>query len=199
MKRVRPLLCFLMATGIWPGCDDTTINNYASDDMEVTSAQCRDGKDNDNDGDIDCDTDADTDSNTDVDTSTPEGLVEQILSGLTLEQKAAQMIQAQFEDAPTNRVEEMCFGSVFNGGETPVNPNTPGNWRAFPTTSPSAPPGRALGPDLRGIRRDSRDQRRDGRRRGSRAAGTGRSVGSGRGRGLAAGLPGHRRGRRALR
>jgi beta-glucosidase len=53
---------------------------------------------------------------------------EEILAGMTLENKIAQMIQGQFEDMDTTRLGNLCVGSVFNGGEEPVLPNEPDNW-----------------------------------------------------------------------
>ncbi len=76
-------------------------------------------------------------SNNDSDTSGPdagdpdlqvEQQVDEILSGMTLDEKSGQMVQAQFDDVSSARIRQSCIGSVFNGGEEPVNPNTPENW-----------------------------------------------------------------------
>jgi beta-glucosidase len=52
--------------------------------------------------------------------------VEAHLATLTLEQKAAQMTEAQYEDVPMADLREMCYGSMFNGGgEAPIGDATP--------------------------------------------------------------------------
>jgi beta-glucosidase len=57
-----------------------------------------------------------------------EDRVSEILSGLTIDEKIGQMVQAQFEDVSVTKIRSMCIGSVFNGGEEPVSPNEPVSW-----------------------------------------------------------------------
>ncbi len=54
--------------------------------------------------------------------------VDRILSGMTLEQKAAQMTQIQFEDVTAASAGTACYGSIFNGGEELPFPNNPATW-----------------------------------------------------------------------
>ncbi len=54
--------------------------------------------------------------------------VERILSGMTLEQKAAQMTQIQFDDVSALGAGSACYGSIFNGGEELPFPNDPATW-----------------------------------------------------------------------
>ncbi len=54
--------------------------------------------------------------------------VEEILSGMTLEQKTAQMTQIQFEDVTTDGARAECYGSIFNGGEELPFSNDPATW-----------------------------------------------------------------------
>ena len=54
--------------------------------------------------------------------------VEEILSRLTLEQKTAQMTEAQFEDVSADGARAGCYGSIFNGGEELPFNNDPATW-----------------------------------------------------------------------
>ncbi len=54
--------------------------------------------------------------------------VDRILSGMTLEQKAAQMTEIQFEDVTAASAGTACYGSIFNGGEELPFPNDPATW-----------------------------------------------------------------------
>ncbi len=125
--------------------DTDTDNDIDADTDADMDADTDADTDSDTDADMDADTDADTDSDTDSDTDTDtdtdtdsdadgdadeavELRVEEILSTLTLSEKIGQMTQGQFEDVSTVSIRNMCLGSVFNGGEEPVHPNTPQNW-----------------------------------------------------------------------
>lgn len=83
----------------------------------------------------------DTGTATEVDTEEEQIAeeVERILADLTLEEKAGQMVQAQYEDTNEAMVRAMCIGSVFNGGEIPISPNEPVVWaRAIDTLQEGA-------------------------------------------------------------
>lgn len=54
--------------------------------------------------------------------------VDRILSGMTLEQKAAQMTEIQFEDVTAASAGTACYGSIFNGGEELPFRNDPATW-----------------------------------------------------------------------
>ncbi len=74
---------------------------------------------------------SETDSDTNIQKEEEEAVaqkVEELLATLTLDEKIGQMVQGQFEDATTNVIRNYCLGSVFSGGEEPVNPNNPENW-----------------------------------------------------------------------
>lgn len=111
------MLCLGMLFTIWMGgCGEK--KNIADDDDSSLDDEADGGAD----GGADSASDAG-----DVDIN---DRVEEILSGLSLEDKLGQMVQAQFADASFNKIRSMCIGSVFNGGEEPVTPNNPENWAA---------------------------------------------------------------------
>jgi beta-glucosidase len=109
------------------GDADTDGDGDADTDGDGDADTDGDG-DADTDGDGDTDTDADTDADTDTDTDTDtdsdtdvEQQVEEILSGLNLDEKVGQMAEGQYEDSQTTVVRSLCLGSVFNGGgESPA-------------------------------------------------------------------------------
>ena len=47
---------------------------------------------------------------------------------MTLTEKAEQMVQAQINSVTDAQIAAGSYGSVFNGGEEPVSPNTVANW-----------------------------------------------------------------------
>lgn len=72
-----------------------------------------------------------TDSETGIPVDTEEdarieAAVDAMLATMTLEQKAAQMTEGQYEDVPASELRTACYGSVFNGGgEAPIGNATP--------------------------------------------------------------------------
>lgn len=54
--------------------------------------------------------------------------VEEILAGLTIEQKIAQMTQIQYADVSPDSARANCYGSIFNGGEELPFTNNPETW-----------------------------------------------------------------------
>jgi beta-glucosidase len=57
-----------------------------------------------------------------------EAKVDSLLKLMNNTQKAAQMVQAMNSSITPDNVKSYGFGSVFNGGEEPVLPNTVANW-----------------------------------------------------------------------
>lgn len=57
-----------------------------------------------------------------------EETVDELLEGLTLDQKIAQMVQARYQRVSLTDLSETCYGSVFVGGGEELVPNTPENW-----------------------------------------------------------------------
>jgi beta-glucosidase len=57
-----------------------------------------------------------------------ERKVDSLVALMTGAEKAGQMVQAMNSAITPSDVTQYGFGSVFNGGEEPVSPNTPQNW-----------------------------------------------------------------------
>ncbi|MBN1127943.1 MAG: glycoside hydrolase family 3 C-terminal domain-containing protein [Chitinispirillaceae bacterium] len=64
------------------------------------------------------------------DSITIERKVDSLLALMTNAEKAGQMVQAMNSSITPADVTQYGFGSVFNGGEEPVTPNTAANWAA---------------------------------------------------------------------
>ncbi|MBN2038377.1 MAG: hypothetical protein JW768_16675, partial [Chitinispirillaceae bacterium] len=62
------------------------------------------------------------------DSAAIESKVDSLLAFMSNAQKAGQMVQVINSLVSPDDVRNYGFGSVFNGGEEPVSPNTPANW-----------------------------------------------------------------------
>ena len=100
--------------------------------MVLTSSSCKDSKKSSSsitDSSQVVTTNGEKNSDT---TASVEKRVSDLLSKMTLEEKAAQMVQSEQASANNQNMKEYCFGSVLSGGGSiPYNTNTISNWQSF--------------------------------------------------------------------
>jgi beta-glucosidase len=92
-----------------------TKSSYAPRSLEITNYSAQDV------GDIVVATVAE-------DSASIERKVDSLLALMSNQEKAGQMVQAMNSTVTPAEVTANGFGSIFNGGEEPVKPNTPQNW-----------------------------------------------------------------------